>query len=106
LRQVLVNLTSNAIKYNRPSGSIEIKIEPQADRIKIEVSDTGIGIPEKGLPHIFEKFFRVPDSEGYAQGTGLGLSIVKQIIEAHHSEIEVRSTPNVGTIFSFTLKAA
>jgi signal transduction histidine kinase len=106
LRQVLVNLTGNAIKYNRPDGSIEIKIEPQADRIKIEVSDTGKGIPEKDLPHIFEKFFRVPDSEGYAQGTGLGLSIVKQIIEAHNSEIEVRSTPDVGTSFSFTLKAA
>ncbi len=106
LRQVLVNLISNAIKYNRPSGSIEIKIEPRADRIKIEVSDTGKGIPEKDLPHIFEKFFRVPDSEGYAQGTGLGLSIAKQIIEAHNSAIEVRSTPNVGTTFSFTLKAA
>lgn len=106
LRQVLVNLTGNAIKYNRPNGSIEIKIEPQADRIKIEVSDTGTGIPAKDLPHIFEKFFRGPDSEGYAQGTGLGLSIVKQIIEAHNSEIEVRSTPDVGTTFSFMLKAA
>jgi signal transduction histidine kinase len=105
LRQVLVNLTSNAIKYNRPDGSITITLEPQADQIKISVSDTGKGIPEKDLPHLFEKFFRVPDSEGYARGTGLGLSIVKQIIDAHDSDIQVESAPGVGTTFSFTLKA-
>jgi signal transduction histidine kinase len=106
LRQVLVNLTSNAIKYNRPNGSITISLEPQGDRVKISVSDTGKGIPEKDLPHLFEKFFRVPDSEGYARGTGLGLSIVKQIIDAHDSDIQVTSAPNVGTTFSFTLKTA
>jgi signal transduction histidine kinase len=106
LRQVLVNLTSNAIKYNRPDGSIKIMLEPQTDRVKVSVSDTGKGIPEKDLPHLFEKFFRVPDSEGYARGTGLGLSIVKQIIDAHDSDITVQSAPNVGTTFSFSLKAA
>jgi signal transduction histidine kinase len=105
LRQVLVNLTSNAVKYNQPNGSIVIKLEPQDDRIKISVSDTGKGIPAKDLPHLFEKFFRVPDSEGYARGTGLGLSIVKQIIDAHDSDIQVDSALGVGSTFSFTLKA-
>ena len=107
IRQVLVNLTSNAIKYNRDGGSVNILVEPtNAQHVQISVSDTGRGIPEKDLPRIFEKFFRVADSEGYATGTGLGLSIVKQIIEAHGSVIDVQSQVNVGTTFSFVLKTA
>lgn len=107
IRQVLVNLTSNAVKYNRPSGSITLQAErPDPQHVRISVKDTGRGIPEKDLPRIFEKFFRVADSEGYATGTGLGLSIVKQIIEAHGSQMEVRSQVEVGTTFSFVLKAA
>jgi signal transduction histidine kinase len=107
IRQVLVNLTSNAIKYNRDSGVVNILVEPaNAQHVRISISDTGRGIPEKDLSRIFEKFFRVADSEGYATGTGLGLSIVKQIIEAHGSTIEVQSQVDVGTTFSFVLKAA
>jgi signal transduction histidine kinase len=106
-RQVLVNLTSNAIKYNRPEGSVVLHVELlNPEFVRIQVQDTGRGIPEKDLPRIFEKFFRVADSEGYATGTGLGLSIVKQIIEAHGGQIEVQSQVDVGTTFSFTLKAA
>jgi two-component system, OmpR family, phosphate regulon sensor histidine kinase PhoR len=107
IRQVLVNLTSNAIKYNRDGGTVNILVEPSnAQHVHVSVSDTGRGIPEKDLPRIFEKFFRVADSEGYATGTGLGLSIVKQIIEAHGSLIEVQSKVDVGTTFSFFLKVA
>jgi signal transduction histidine kinase len=107
IRQVLVNLTSNAIKYNRPHGSIVLRVElPDRERVQIAVNDTGRGIPEKDLPHIFEKFFRVADSEGYATGTGLGLSIVKQIIEAHGGSIDVQSQVDVGTTFRFVLKAS
>ncbi len=107
IRQVLVNLTSNAIKYNRDSGVVNILLEPSnAQHVQVSVSDTGRGIPEKDLPRIFEKFFRVADSEGYATGTGLGLSIVKQIIEAHGGTIDVQSQVDVGTTFSFILKAA
>jgi signal transduction histidine kinase len=107
IRQVLVNLTSNAIKYNRPQGSVVIQLEPlnDAKQARISVKDTGRGIPEKDLPRIFDKFYRVADAEGWAQGTGLGLSIVKQIVEAHDSRISVESTLDVGTTFSFTLKA-
>jgi signal transduction histidine kinase len=107
LRQVLVNLTSNAIKYNRDGGAVNILIEPaNGQHVRISVSDTGRGIPAKDLPRIFEKFFRVADSEGYATGTGLGLSIVRQIIEAHGSTIDVQSQVDVGTTFSFVLRVA
>ncbi len=107
IRQVLVNLTSNAIKYNRDEGVVNILVEPlDQQHVCVSVSDTGRGIPEKDLARIFEKFYRVADSEGYATGTGLGLSIVKQIVEAHGSTIEVHSQVDVGTTFSFVLKAA
>ena len=108
IRQVLVNLVSNAIKYNRPGGSISIHIlpPPEAQQVRIDVSDTGRGIPATDLPHIFDKFYRVAGSEGWAQGTGLGLSIVKQIVEAHGSTIYVKSEVDAGATFSFTLKAA
>ncbi len=108
IRQVLVNLCSNAVKYNRPDGSVTVQVEPLPDQrlVRIDVRDTGRGIPEKDLPRIFDKFFRVADSEGYATGTGLGLSIVKQIIEAHGGKIEVQSEVDMGTTFSFTLRAA
>jgi len=102
-----MNLTSNAIKYNRPNGLITLHatlIDPQ--HVRVSITDTGRGIPEKDLVRIFEKFFRVADSEGYATGTGLGLSIVKQIVEAHGSQIDVKSQVDVGTTFSFILKAA
>jgi two-component system phosphate regulon sensor histidine kinase PhoR len=106
VRQVLVNLSSNAVKYNRPNGSVTISIDPQPDhRVRIDVRDTGRGIPERDLSRIFDKFFRVADSEGYATGTGLGLSIVKQIVEAHGGKIEVQSQVDVGTTFTFSLKA-
>ena len=74
--------------------------------MRIDVSDTGRGIPATDLPHIFDKFYRVAGSEGWAQGTGLGLSIVKQIVEAHGSTIYVKSEVDAGATFSFTLKAA
>jgi signal transduction histidine kinase len=107
IRQVLVNLTSNAIKYNRDGGTVNLLVEPaNAQHVQVSISDTGRGIPEKDLPRIFEKFFRVADSEGYATGTGLGLSIVKQIVEAHGSVIDVQSQVGVGTTFSFVLRAA
>jgi signal transduction histidine kinase len=107
LRQVLVNLISNAIKYNRPNGLITLHTTLiDLQYVRVSISDTGRGIPEKDLTRIFEKFFRVADSEGYATGTGLGLSIVKQIVEAHGSQIDVKSQVDVGTTFSFILKAA
>jgi signal transduction histidine kinase len=103
LKQVLINLTSNAIKYNRVDGRVDIIVSRDGDRLRVQVQDTGKGIPPEALPHMFEKFYRVPDAEGWAQGTGLGLSIVKQLVEAHHGQISIVSQVGVGTTVTFTL---
>lgn len=103
LKQVLMNLMSNAIKYNRPDGKVHIRIELSDSHIHLTVADTGKGIPTKDLPHIFDKFYRVADSEGWATGTGLGLSIVREIVEAHGGQIDVESEVGVGTRFKLTL---
>src|SRR5512146_932330 len=101
MKQVVLNLWSNAIKYNRPNGYVTISGGFDAANISISVQDTGVGIPEESIPHLFEKFYRVRDHEGAASGTGLGLSISKQIIQGHNGRIEVKSKMGVGT--SFTL---
>jgi two-component system phosphate regulon sensor histidine kinase PhoR len=105
IRQVLVNLIQNAIKYTE-KGCVEIitKKENEAS-IKITVKDTGIGISEKDMPRIFERFYRVDkDRSRQAGGTGLGLAIVKHIVEAHNSKVEVLSEVGKGSEFSFSLK--
>jgi signal transduction histidine kinase len=103
LKQILLNLLGNAIKYNRPGGSVEVKAARRDDHVLVQVKDTGKGIPPESLPHVFDKFYRVPDAEGWAQGTGLGLSIVKQLIEAHGGKVEMESQVGVGTTVSFSL---
>jgi signal transduction histidine kinase len=103
LKQILINLVSNAIKYNRPGGSVEVVVEPRDREALVHVKDTGKGIPAESLPHMFEKFYRVPDSEGWAAGTGLGLSIVKQLVEAHGGHIQIESQVGVGTTVSFSV---
>lgn len=103
LRQVMINLVSNAIKYNRESGQVSIDVDPLDDHLRVQIKDTGRGIPPEALPHLFEKFYRVPDAEGWAQGTGLGLSIVKQLIEAHGGQIQAESEVGVGTTMTVTL---
>jgi signal transduction histidine kinase len=101
IKQVLLNLMSNAIKYNRPNGSVIVTGNFTDTELSIVIQDTGMGIPEESIPHLFEKFYRVREHEGKAQGTGLGLSICKQIIQGHNGRIEVKSKMGVGT--SFTL---
>ncbi len=105
IKQVLLNLTSNAIKYNRPNGSILIAGNYTDNDLSILVQDTGLGIPEESIPHLFEKFYRVRVHEGKATGTGLGLSLVREIIEAHGSMIEVQSLEGRGSSFRFPLLA-
>ena len=89
LNQVVLNLVSNAIKYNCPNGSVTLKASMGERDWTLSVHDTGQGIPEKALPHLFEKFYRVMDSTGKVSGTGLGLSICKQIVTGHGGSIEV-----------------
>jgi signal transduction histidine kinase len=103
IKQILLNLTSNAIKYNRPHGSVIITGSFTDDELTITIQDTGLGIPEDSIPHLFQKFYRVREHEGKASGTGLGLSICKQIIQGHNGRIEVKSKMGVGTSFSIHL---
>jgi len=103
--QVLVNLISNAIKYSKDSGKVFVSVdESKNERIKIGVTDHGIGIPPEHLNRIFERFYRVDKSRSKEiGGTGLGLSIVKHIVEAHGSEIRVKSKVGKHSEFSFEL---
>jgi len=105
IRQVMINLISNSIKYGNEHGSTAIKIFELHDQYLVEVTDDGIGIDEKHLPRLFERFYRI-DSHRSREvgGTGLGLAIVKHILEAHEQIISVRSTLQIGTTFAFTLQ--
>jgi signal transduction histidine kinase len=104
LSQVLINLVDNAIKCNRPNGSVTLHAHQEDDFLVFQVVDTGIGIPHIDLPRIFDRFFRVDKARSRVTGgTGLGLSIVKDIVEAHGGTIEVDSTLNVGTTFTLRL---
>ena len=103
IKQVLLNLLSNAIKYNRPNGSVILQGDFTDDEVSIIVQDTGLGIPEDAIPHLFQKFYRVREHEGKASGTGLGLSICKQIVQGHAGRIEVKSKMGVGTSFNIFL---
>jgi signal transduction histidine kinase len=104
VKQVILNLLTNAVKYNREKGSIDVSTTVTPDGYyRISVADTGKGIPPDAMMHMFEKFYRVPDSEGYATGTGLGLPIAKKIVEVLGGEMWVESTAGVGSNFYFTL---
>lgn len=104
IRQVLSNLLSNSIKYGKENGKTNILINPDKDKVTISISDNGIGLEEKHLSRIFERFYRVDKGRSREQGgTGLGLSIVKHIIEAHHQTITASSKENEGTTFVFSL---
>ncbi len=103
LKQVMVNLVSNAVKYNREGGQVDIEVQVGEDELNVAVRDTGWGIAEEDLPHIFEKFYRVNDPEQQTKGTGLGLSITKHIIEAHGGTISVQSAKGQGSTFAFVL---
>jgi signal transduction histidine kinase len=103
LKQVLLNLLTNAVKYNREHGSVTVSTTPMSDTVRVNVADTGKGIPPDALKLVFQKFYRVPDSEGYATGTGLGLSVARKIVEVLGGEMKVESEVGVGSTFSFTL---
>ncbi len=104
IRQVIVNLIVNSIKYGKEYGETKIRFYDVGENISIEIADNGIGIAKEHLPRLFERFYRVDKSRSRdIGGTGLGLAIVKHIIEAHNQTINVMSTEDVGTVFSFTL---
>jgi len=105
IRQVLVNLISNSIKYGKFRGHTYVRVYELFEEVLVEVTDDGMGIEEKNLPRVFERFYRTDKSRSRKiGGSGLGLAIVKHIIEAHEQTINVRSTEGMGTTFAFTLE--
>lgn len=104
LMQVFYNLILNALNYSNPKSKIEIKWQKLDESIEIVIVDKGIGIPEKDIPYIFDRFYRVESSRDRIRGgSGIGLTIVKRVIDAHKGMIKVTSTENVGTTFTITL---
>lgn len=101
----MVNLINNSFKYGKNPGNTSIKTFELHDQILVEITDDGIGIEEKYLPRLFERFYRTDKSRSRTiGGSGIGLAIVKHIIEAHQQTITVRSTENIGSTFGFTLQ--
>ncbi len=105
IKQVLINLVDNSIKYGENGGRTKVSFYDMDENILVEVSDNGIGIDAEHVSRLFERFYRVDKSRSRNMGgSGLGLAIVKHIIESHHQTVNVRSTQGVGSTFSFTLK--
>ncbi|PJF36161.1 MAG: hypothetical protein CUN49_06870 [Candidatus Thermofonsia Clade 1 bacterium] len=104
LKQVLLNLVTNAIKYTPENGAVMLSLTVEGGYAVLRVSDTGIGIPKEDLPHIFERFYRVDKArDRKIGGAGLGLSIAKWIVEAHHGRISVESELGKGSTFTVQL---
>ena len=104
MEQVIANIVSNAIKYNRPGGSVTLCAFSREDKVVIKVQDTGIGIPQEDIPRLFERFYRVDKARSRERGgTGLGLAIAKEIVEQHQGTIGVESQLDAGSTVTITL---
>jgi signal transduction histidine kinase len=106
MARALGNLLNNAVRYTPSGGRVTLSAAPGADgRVVLTVADTGIGIPTEYLPHVFDRFFRIPGQSDEA-GTGLGLAIVKEVVAAHRGEVTCESEPGKGTTFRIVLPSA
>ena len=104
LYEILFNLTENGIKYNVPGGTLTIRLSRDGDNALMQVSDTGMGVPEDSIPHLFERFYRVDKARARKTGgSGLGLSIVRNMIERNNGSITVESVLGQGTVFTVNL---
>jgi signal transduction histidine kinase len=104
INEVLGNLLSNAFKFTERDGSVTLAVEQLDGHLQVEVRDSGAGIPNEQLPHIFQKFYQASNQQASSEGgTGLGLAIAKEIVEAHGGTIGCESTPGVGTTFTIVL---
>jgi two-component system phosphate regulon sensor histidine kinase PhoR len=107
IRQVLVNLITNSVKYGKDNGTTTISLNYLDNDVIVDVTDNGMGIEKRHLPRLFERFYRIDKGRSREQGgTGLGLAIVKHIIDAHQKSIKVESEAKKGTTFTFSLNAA
>jgi NtrC-family two-component system sensor histidine kinase KinB len=105
INHVFANLLSNALKYTLPGGTISVSAKEEGEYVLFQVSDSGVGIPARYLPRLFEQFFRVPEQRP-GTGVGLGLAIVKEIVEAHGGTVGVESREGAGSTFRFSLRIA
>ena len=106
LYQIIFNLVENGIKYNTVGGTLRIQLMKDADNAVLQVSDTGVGIPEDALGHVFERFYRVDKARARKSGgSGLGLAIARNMVERNQGTISVESTLGVGTTFTVTFPA-
>ena len=106
LRRMVINLLDNAIKYTPDGGSVSVKLWREDGRIKLRVTDNGIGIPAEAAARVFERFYRVDKARSRADGgSGLGLPIVKWIAEAHQGSVSLESAPELGSSFTVSLPA-
>jgi signal transduction histidine kinase len=99
IKQALLNLLNNAVKYNHPQGKVWLRALQQPDGLQIEIEDTGVGIPPDQVVRLFTKFFRASNIKDHTPGTGLGLSITRQIVEMHNGHVQVHSELGKGTTF-------
>ena len=107
LSEVVTNLVSNAVRYNRPGGRVDVSLAPRNGEVELRVADTGVGIAADALPHVFERFFRVDPARSRDRGgAGLGLAITRWIVEAHGGSLGVESRLGEGSIFTVRLPAS
>jgi signal transduction histidine kinase len=102
MERVIQNLVSNAVKYTPEKGIIHVEVKKKNEEVEVEVRNTGEGIPQEDLPHIFDRYYKA-SSQKTGNGTGLGLAIVKKILDLHNIDIQVSSTPGKFTSFSFSV---
>jgi signal transduction histidine kinase len=108
IHQVLFNLVDNAVRYTPPGGEVRIRARRDADRVEVQVRDTGVGVAPEHLSRLFERFYRADPSRSRDEGggTGIGLAIARSIVEGHGGRIAAESEPNNGSTFTFDLPAA
>ena len=106
LRQVLLNLVGNALKYNRPGGWVRLRLAAHDGQVAVHVQDNGVGIAADELPMLFDPFWRSAETQQRRDGAGIGLAIAQSLVQAMGGRIEVQSTPGAGSLFSVWLPAA
>ena len=106
MARLVQNLVENAFKYTAEGGTVRVGLHTSGGRLTLSVSDTGIGIDKKDLPHIWERFWQADSSRGVDRGSGLGLAMVKQIAEAHGGKLSVESKPGEGSTFSYSMECS
>lgn len=105
IMRLLINLVTNAIQYTPPGGDVDLALEASENEANVTVRDTGIGIPEHALPHLFNRFYRVDQARSHGTGgSGLGLAIARKIADAHDARITVESQVGKGTTFTVCWK--